>query len=168
VLCALDSAFVIENTTFRTTESILQDTIQLQNNDIWLHGPVIFQNNTNYLDVSVISLIDSTITVCGYIEFSQNYAESIFMFKCRSISYCSMINVFDNMTIFIINNTIFSFRSLICSNEMSIINTFTHINLIHNAFFNILAPEILTVALMLEIFLLHLKITKLEIQAYII
>ena len=110
VLDALDTVITIKHTTFSvtTTISMYVCTLCLRNTDLLLIGPVVFHKNNNNF-ASVIVLSNSIITVHGYIEFSQNYAQTIIMFPCNSTSYCSMIRVLDNTTVAIINNTIFAY-----------------------------------------------------------
>ena len=112
VLDALDSAVVVENTNFSLTETIMYDeksTLKLKNSTLLLSSQIIFHKNKNNY-ASVISLENSIITVHGYTEFSENYASSIVTICiCHNISYSYMMNVIENTTISIVNNTIYAY-----------------------------------------------------------
>ena len=105
VLDALDTIITIKHTTFSLTKTVLRCTLHLQNTDLLLIGPIVFHKNDHNF-VSIIVLLNSIITVHGYIEFSQNYAYTIIEFFCNSASHCSTMRVLDNTTVAIINNSI--------------------------------------------------------------
>ena len=108
VLHASDTTVVIENTTFFLIKTFFKSTLQLQNTDLLLHGPIIFHKNRHYSG-SIINLDHSIITVHGYIEFSKNYAFSIITFSHYHVISCSIIKVLDNTTILIASNGLFTY-----------------------------------------------------------
>ena len=107
VLDTSDTTVVIENTTFFLIKTAYKSTLQLQNTDLLLKGPIVFHKNRHNFG-TVIKLYHSIITVHGYIEFSKNHAFSIVTFSCRGIS-CSMMKVLDNTTILIASNGLFTY-----------------------------------------------------------
>ena len=112
VLDGSDSNVVIENTTFSFTETTgteIKTTLNLNNSTVFLRGPIIFHKNKNNF-ASVITMRNSIITAHGYIEFSENYVNSIIMmYPCRNKSHCYMIKILENTTINIISNTIYAY-----------------------------------------------------------
>ena len=80
LLYAFHSALLIHNTTFSKTQIPLHIIngyiIGLVNTKLLLSGPVKFHKNGIHYR-SIIALINSGITVHGYIEFSKNYACSL-------------------------------------------------------------------------------------------
>ena len=101
-------AIEIKNTIFSVIQTASECTLLLHNCNLLLNGPVVFHKSKNNL-ASVVKLLDSNITVHGYIEFSENYAFSIIMFDCNRMTYCSIIKVLDNTTIVITSNGIFTY-----------------------------------------------------------
>ena len=131
-LDASDTTVVIENTTFVLIKAVFKSTLQLQNTDLLLKGPIIFHKNRHNFE-TVIKLYHSIITVHGYIEFSKNHAFSIIELSCHRIS-CSMMKVLDNTTILIASNGLFTYFT----NSMELIHI-EELNLsIHSASSNIL------------------------------
>ena len=108
VLAAENSAIAITNTKFSEAHNAyLNSIIHLQNSTLLLSGAVVFHNNNNVR--SAIKIMDSIITVYGYIEFSKNSAFSIITFACNKILYCSAIEVLDNTTVAISSNKILTY-----------------------------------------------------------
>ena len=112
VLDASDSALAVKNTTFLLNEipvlSNQNSILQLKNSRFLLTGLIIFRKNKNNF-ASVISLHNSTITVYGYLKFSENFASSIIRFLCHGMPHCYIMKVLDNTTISIVNNVIFAY-----------------------------------------------------------
>ena len=109
LLNAENTDIAIKNSAFSVNQNAdSKSTLHLQNSSLLLDGPVLFhKNRENY--GSVIALLDSIITLHGYIEFSENYAFSIIIFACNRVSHCSIIKVLENTTFAITNNGIFTY-----------------------------------------------------------
>lgn len=76
-------------------------------------GPVKFHNITGYhafgtlaFTYTVIRIVKSTITIHGHIEFSQITAETLILYSFCETQECFTMNVADNATLMIVNNSI--------------------------------------------------------------
>ena len=108
VLATVNTAITITNTKFSEAHNIYLNSIMLlQDSTLLLSGAVVFHNNNNVR--SAIKMMDSIITLYGYIEFSENSAFSIITFACNKIPYCSAIRVLDNTTVVISSNQILTY-----------------------------------------------------------
>ena len=112
--CAQMANIAIENTTFSGNKfsHLMRSLFRIICTRLLLTGPVKFYN-TNipkgllYPEVlTLISIYNSTITVNGYIEFSQNTVNSLILYIHCAKPECFTMNVCDNTTLVITNNTI--------------------------------------------------------------
>ena len=109
IIDVMNAVIEIKNATFSVIQTASECTMLLHNSNLLLSGAVVFHKNRNNF-ASVIELLDSNITVHGYVEFSENYAFGIILFNCnRILSYCFIIKVLDNTIIVIVSNTVLAY-----------------------------------------------------------
>ena len=108
--CAQTKTIIIKNTTFFANK--LEFLLSIGCTRLLLMGPVsILKNNPVSLIASgftstLIEMRASTITVYGYIEFSQNAVGSLIEYVKCATQECFTMNIADNATLIIANNTI--------------------------------------------------------------
>ena len=107
---------VIENTTFLA--SLLPPTPHVYLTDfsaarLSFIGPVVFTNNDDQEgDGCIMAMANSIITLYNYIEFSQNNAFGIVMYRCTvDLDDCFIMNIVDSAILNITSNTIQVFFS---------------------------------------------------------
>ena len=107
------TSIIIKNTTFfgNKISKILKCLFRITHTRLVLMGPIKFYDNKSInpvmpLQTTLISIYKSTITVIGYIEFSLNAVVSLIEYLECAIPKCFTINIGDNTTLLITNNTI--------------------------------------------------------------
>ena len=110
---AQKATIAIKNTTFFGNKISWRCFFRITHAILVLMGPVKFYD-TQYInsrkimpiETTLISIDESTITVNGYIEFSQNTVVSLIEYPKCVTPECFTMNVGDNVTLVITNNTI--------------------------------------------------------------
>ena len=100
----------INNTTFFANKplNLYSSLLKVRCARLLLNGPVKFISTTYNFDIGSISasidVFKSTVTVYGYIEFSQNVLGSLIKYSGCEIQECFTMNVADNVTLMINKN----------------------------------------------------------------
>ena len=108
---------VIKNTSFSTSRIIMHQLALMKFSHIklLLIGPVIFHKITKTLkkqNIFIISLLNCTVSIHGYVEFSHNTLVSLLQFQCVT-EECFSINIADNASLIITNNVLGGYFSSI-------------------------------------------------------
>ena len=100
---------IIKNTTFSASKIIYGSLITVLCARLIMIGPVKFYNITGYhpfISYKAIRIVKSTITIYDHIEFSQNTITALIMYSECETQECFSMNVADNATLMIANNTL--------------------------------------------------------------
>ena len=108
------ATIIIKNSTFICNKLLksVNYLVEISQARLVLIGPVKFIETSHiitYEDFSIIFIYNSTITAIGYIEFSQNIIVSLIEYYECTILECFTMNVGDNTTLVITNNTVGSY-----------------------------------------------------------
>ena len=119
--CTQTFTVILKNTTFVANRLLRSSLIEVFCARLLLIGPVGFYYNTiNPVEFSTwiftlneayvpIKLIESTITIYGYIEFSQNTVGSLIKYTECDTQECFFMNIADNATLMIFSNTLITY-----------------------------------------------------------
>ena len=115
--CAQTDIVIIKNTTFYTNKFLRSSLMTVLCARLILTGPIKFHNITDltanpsilhaaysFTSCTAIRLVKSTITIYGYIEFSQNILGALIMYSECETQECYTTNVADNASLIIVNN----------------------------------------------------------------
>ena len=96
----------VKNTTFSVISSL--KILHIENAELLLIGPVIFHKVSYKISLTIILLINSTVTVSHYIQFSYNNIHCLIFYNCYK-DECFFINIGDNAIINVTNNLLGAF-----------------------------------------------------------
>ena len=103
------ATFIIKNTSFNTVRTPKLYLMSLEHTKLLLIGPVRFngmiihRSLDNLKGLSIIKILNCTITIYGYVEFSHNAVTSLIEFVCVT-KECFTINVAKNASLIITDN----------------------------------------------------------------
>ena len=97
---------VIENTSFNASK-IKNSLMSFAHTNVLLIGPVKFHGITSKLadQGSIIKLLNCTVSIYGYVEFSRNTVITLIEFVCIT-KECFTVNVADNSTLIVSDNRV--------------------------------------------------------------
>ena len=108
--CAKIVTIFIKNTTFLSNRLLklvhITNLISIDCSRLLLMGVVRFHKNNIDIEESLIRVYKTTITLYGYIEFSQNTVSNLIKYVNCITQKCFTINVAGNATVFIAENTV--------------------------------------------------------------